>query len=94
MTDARRAVLDRFEGDRAVLLLEADGETVDELVVDEERLSADGRHEGAIFDVRIDDADVVDATYRPRATEERRTSLQERFDRLADSLGDGDEEDP
>lgn len=92
MTDTVRAVLDRIEGDRAVLLLEESGDIVDELVVAEARLPADGRHDGAVFDVRVEDGDLVEASYRPQATEERRRSVQERFDRLADSLGD--EEDP
>ncbi|MFB9807267.1 DUF3006 family protein, partial [Haladaptatus pallidirubidus] len=45
------AVLDRFEEEQAVLLLESNGETVDELVIHRDDLPESGRHQDAIFTV-------------------------------------------
>lgn len=90
-TGSFTAVLDRFEGDLAVLLLEDDGETVDELVVEERRLPDDGRHEGSVFDVEVEGGHLKRASYRPEETRRRRESVRERFDRLADRLPDEDD---
>jgi len=49
------AVLDRFEGDEAVLVLESSAETAEQLVVDSERLPADGRQQDALFTVVVRD---------------------------------------
>lgn len=92
------AVLDRFEAtadgeERAVLLLEADGEVVDDLVVAPEQLPAEGRHRDAVFELSVTD-DGVRAAYRPDETETRREAAQSRFDRLSRRPPErGDEED-
>lgn len=78
------AVVDRFEGDSAVLLLEADGETVAEHVLDVERLPEEGRHVDGILEVEIEDDAVVDVTYAPEETAERADRAQRRFDALSE----------
>lgn len=97
-TDTVTAVLDRIvDGEHAVLLVEGEDRdgVVDELTVDVERLPADGRHEGAVFDVALEDGEFSDAEYRPERTRRRRESAQDRFDRLSERLpdeGSADEE--
>lgn len=99
------AVLDRIvDGETAVLLLEDDGEVVDELAVPVDRLPADGAHEGAVFDVECEvrddaedeetDADetLLETNYRPKAERERRDRAQDRFDRLSERLSDEERE--
>lgn len=62
---------------------------VDELVVGVDALPAEGRHEGAVFAVRVDaDGALLEATYRADAERERRESARERFDRLSERLPD------
>lgn len=88
--DASRATLDRIVDDEhAVLLVEDDaGDVVDERVVDADDLPADGRHEGAVFDLTIVGGDLRAATYRPDETEARRAAAQDRLDRLSTPLGE------
>ncbi|WP_232702481.1 DUF3006 domain-containing protein [Halobacterium wangiae] len=88
MTDTYTAVLDRFEAtedgeELAVLLVEAEGDVVDEVVVDRERLPAEGRHENAVFAVTVDDDELAEIVYRPDETEARTEAAQSRFDRLS-----------
>ncbi|QCS42219.1 DUF3006 family protein [Natrinema versiforme] len=91
MSETYTAVLDRIvDGETAVLLLEDDGDAVDERTVDVERLPADGRHEGAVFEVTVDEETVLEASYREDAERERRESTRERFDRLSERLSDVD----
>ncbi|WP_227356128.1 DUF3006 domain-containing protein [Haladaptatus salinisoli] len=77
------AVLDRFEEEQAVLLLETDGETVDELVMHRDKLPESGRHQDAIFTVTVDEETVLEMEYMPTETEERAKAAQQQFDRLA-----------
>jgi hypothetical protein len=81
------AVLDRFEDDLAVLVVEANGD-VSELVVAVKRLPEEGRHQDAVFTVDLDDGTLQDAHYEPVTTEERTETAQERFDRLAERRSD------
>lgn len=85
------AVLDRFEEGLAVLLVERDGETVDQLVVDRDRVPDEGCHEDAVLVTSIQDGDVRGLRYRPEETERRTESAQDRFDRLAERPPSGDE---
>ena len=88
MTDTHVAVLDRIvDGEMAVFLLEDDGRVVDELVVDVERVPQDGRRGGAVFDLVVEDDELLEATYRPEETDARREAAQDRFDRLSERLG-------
>lgn len=92
------AVLDRFEDDEAVLLLEKDGETVDELLVDSSVLPDEGRQQDAVFEVTLaGEGELTNLDYDRRETEERSARSQDRFDRLArrppesDDQGNSDE---
>jgi hypothetical protein len=84
------AVLDRFEGDRAVLLLEADGTTTDELVVPTALLPPEGRHQDARFTVSVRGSDRTEIAYDPAETRRRRETAQRRFDRLSEPLSSDD----
>lgn len=77
------AVVDRFEDDLAVLLLEADGETVDELVVDRETLPEAGQSVDAVLEVTVDDGALVAVTYDDEKTDTRANEAQSRFDALS-----------
>ncbi|WP_227379672.1 DUF3006 domain-containing protein [Haladaptatus halobius] len=76
-------VLDRFEEEQVVLLLESGGETVDELVIRRDDLPESGRHQDAIFTVTVDGETVEEIEYEPTETEERAEAAQKRFDRMA-----------
>lgn len=91
MTETYTATLDRIvDGETGVLLLEADGETVDQRSIDVTHLPADGRHEGAVFAVTLEGDELESLEYRPEETESRRESLQERLGRLSSRLSDRD----
>jgi hypothetical protein len=85
MSETYTAVLDRFEEDQAILLLERDDELVDELVLPESVLPAAGRHQDAIFTL-IKNEERTELTYESEETDERKTRAQSRFDRLSQSL--------
>lgn len=83
----------------AVLLLEADGEVVDERTVPVDRLPSEGTHEGAVLEVEIaDDEDgaeddveagtLLEVTYDPEQERDRQDRAQDRFDRLSERLSD------
>ncbi|MFP8951880.1 DUF3006 domain-containing protein [Natrialbaceae archaeon A-arb3/5] len=82
------AVLDRLVDESAVLLLERDGEVVDEHVTAVSNLPDAGRHEGAVFEVELVDSSLDAVDYRPAAERERRDRAQERFDQLSERLSD------
>jgi len=77
------AVVDRFEDDLAVLLLEDDGETVGEVAVDAGRLPEVGRHADAVLVVELADGELVDAAYDAAETTDRAEAAQSRFDELS-----------
>lgn len=85
------AVLDRFEGEQAVLLVEDDDELVDELVVREGRLPADARRQDAVLRVTVRNGILVSVRHDPDETERRRSAAQDRFDRLARRLDEESE---
>ncbi|MFC6616273.1 DUF3006 domain-containing protein [Halopenitus salinus] len=78
------AVVDRFEDDTAVLLLEQDGDTVDELLLPKTQLPEGGTHVDAVVTVTIADGTVNDITYEPDETAARSTRAQRRFDDLSE----------
>lgn len=86
------AVLDRFEDEQAVLLLEADGEVVDELVVPTDVLPVEACHQDAVLTVSVEAGTLIDAEYEPAETESRKTSAQDRFDRLSRRPPSNDDE--
>lgn len=77
------AVVDRFEGDRAVLVLERNGETAGEFVTDAGTLPDDGRHVDAVLEVTLREGELVAVEDRPAETEARGERAQRRFDRLS-----------
>jgi len=76
-------VVDRFEADQAVVLLEADGETIDEIVLDIGRLPEDGRHVDAVLTIELEDGGVQDIAYEAGETESCSERPQRRFDALS-----------
>jgi hypothetical protein len=87
------AVVDRFEVDAddrrlAVLLLEADGGTVGDLVVPAGELPSDARAADAVLSVEVVDGDMAAVEYRPDETDRRAEDAQSRFDRLSRRPGD------
>lgn len=77
------AVVDRIEDGLAAVLPEADGEAVDELLVDPEALPESARHADAVLDIVIADGELREATYDAEETERRKETTQSRFDRLS-----------
>lgn len=77
------AVIDRFEGDLAVLLLERNSETVDDVAVPRAELPPDARHQDAVLRVTVEDGEVQQATYEAEETDKRKDRAQSRFDRLS-----------
>lgn len=89
MSETYTATLDRVEdGQIAVLLLEEDGETIEQLDVDIERLPEDGQREGAVLEVTVEEGAFQTAEYLPDVTQSRRESMQDRFDRLSSDFSD------
>lgn len=87
MNGTYTGVVDRIVDDTtAVVLLEDDGDTVEQLDLAVERLPADGRHEGALFEVTMDEGTPVDFAYQPNRESNRRERLQSKFDRLSRRL--------
>ena len=85
------AVLDRFEEDLAVLLLEQDGEQIDEFIVSKDDLPDPARRQDAILTVFIEDEQLIDANYDADETEARKETAQSRFDQLAERPPKDDE---
>ena len=75
-------VIDRFEEELAVILLEADGDVVDEIVLDRSELPAEAAHSDAILEVTLTDGEVTELSYNPDETTDRKERAQSRFDRL------------
>ena len=91
MDGSYTAVLDRVvDGQHAVLLLEEDGDTVDELVVPVETLPEEAQKEGTVLDIEVADGTLIDAEHLPETTVERRARTKERFDRLSTPLSERD----
>lgn len=86
MSDTYTAVVDRIVEGVAVLLLEADGETVDQHELPTDELPDEGGHEGAVFEATVEDGTIVDLEYRPGTEADRREAAQDRFDRLSKRL--------
>lgn len=92
VTEEYRGVLDRFEDDLAVVLLERDGETVGDIAVPREQLPEDGRHRDAIFTIKVEGETVQTISYRPEKTRKQAEQAQSRFDRLSQRPPRSDEE--
>lgn len=77
-----RAVLDRVEDGVGVLLVEDDGEVIEEVHVDPDELPADVG-DGAVLESRFEAGEVASLSRDRETTEQRRKDLQSRFDDLA-----------
>lgn len=77
-------VVDRIEGDLAVVLVERDGEVVDERNVPVDRLPADAREANSVLRLTVEDGDLRDVEYDEDETEKRLEEAQDRFDELAE----------
>ena len=89
MTERYTAVLDRIvDGETAVLLLEDEGDIVDQLDLAVEELPEEGAFEGAVFEVEIDEGAVVSIEFRMERTERRLERARERFERLSRRLSE------
>lgn len=86
------AVLDRFEEGVAVLLLETDGGTADELLVPSELLPPEGRHPDAVFAISVLDDERTEVRYDSTETARRTEDARSRFDRLSEPLSAKDDE--
>ncbi|SEP10425.1 Protein of unknown function [Halogranum amylolyticum] len=84
-------VIDRFEDDLAVILLEANGEVVDELVLEREAIPTEAAHPDAVLEVTLVDGEVTDLSYDATETTDRKNRAQSRFDRLAERPPSEDE---
>ncbi|MFD1648022.1 DUF3006 domain-containing protein [Haloarchaeobius litoreus] len=89
MSEEYTAVLDRFEDSTAVLLLEQDGEQVDELLLKRCLLPEQGRHQDAVFEVMVSDVE-VSIRNRAEKSEGRKERSQSRFDQLSKESPSGD----
>lgn len=77
-------VVDRIEGEMAVVLLERAEETVGQRLVPVGRLPADAREAGAVLSVTLADGEIERLRYDADATRRRRDAAQDRFDELAE----------
>jgi len=73
------------------VFFEQDGTDVGDSLLDPSQLPADGRHADAIFTIVVQDGALVDATVDAEATQQRRESAQDRFDRLSSRPPSDDE---
>jgi len=85
------AVLDRFEEEYAVLVVQEGDEDVGDYLVEAETIPEDERHEDAVFEVRLEDDEINELDYLAEETAERKEQAQERFDRLSRRLGEDSE---
>jgi len=89
MVETYTATVDRIvDNQTAVLLLEAGGETVDQLDVPVTQLLEECQHGGAVLEVSVDEEELCEVEYLPEVTKSRKESAQERLDRLSTKLSD------
>lgn len=82
-------VIDRVvDGETAVILIEENGDVVEQLDVPVDRLPEPGQEDGAVLSVTIEDGEFVTAEYRAGETSDRRESMRDRLDRLSERLAD------
>lgn len=87
MNGTYTAYLDRIvDGTEAVLLLEEDGTTVDELILDVGTLPAAGQHERALFEVDVGDGELTAVEYLPEEERKRRERIKRKSERLGEPL--------
>ncbi|MFA9418165.1 DUF3006 domain-containing protein [Natrinema sp. HArc-T2] len=85
-------VVDRIEdGEIAIILLEENGQVIEQVDVPVARLPEPAQTDGGVLSVTLEDGDIVSMEYRPDATRDRRESAQEKLDRLSEKLSDREE---
>ncbi|QSG02753.1 DUF3006 family protein [Natranaeroarchaeum sulfidigenes] len=77
-------VVDRIVDDLAVVLLEDDGELVDQTTLPVDELPGPAKEEGTVLELVMDGDDVDRVRYDKPETERRREEAEDRFDELAD----------
>lgn len=88
MSETRTGVIDRIvDGETAVILIEEDGETVDQFDIDAEGLP-EGAGEGAVLNVEIAGSEVRNLEYLREETNERKQAAQDRLDSLSKLLSE------
>ena len=78
------------DGETAVILLEEDGEVIEQVDVPVERLPDPAREDGGVLSVTMADGEFVEASYLEAETTERRESIREKLDRLSRPLSEDD----
>lgn len=90
MNGTYTGVVDRVvDGETVVILLEEDGEVVEELNVSVEQLPGEAK-ERAVLNVTVDNGQFVEAEFLHDETEERMQSARKRLDRLSTQLSEKD----
>jgi len=85
-------VVDRIEdGEIAVILLEENGQVIEQVDVPVGRLPEPAQTDGGVLSVMLEDGEITSMEYRPDATCDRRESAQEKLDRLSEKLSDREE---
>lgn len=77
-------VVDRFEEGQAVVLLETNGETIDEVVVPRTDLPDEGDMVDAVFRIRRQGDQFEDIEFDAEETKRRKESVKDQFDRLSE----------
>jgi len=78
-------IINRFESDLAVILLEVYGEVVDEIVLGRTELPADAVQPDAVLEVTLtSEGEVVVLEYEADETIDRKEQAQSRFDRFVE----------
>lgn len=94
MNGTYTAYLDQItDREDAVLLIEEDGETVDELRVDVQDLPTEGQHERAVFEVTLVDRKLEEVEHLPEVERQRRERVKEKMDQTAVSVDELDPDD-
>lgn len=78
------ATIDRIVSGIAVVLVEDDGETVDEVHIDPEDLPDGSDGEGAVLHLTFEDGELVEIEGAPDETEARLEKARDRFERLSE----------
>ena len=83
------ATIDRIVDDQtAVILLENDGEVIEQLDISVNQLPDATQEEGKVVTVGLAEGEIVSIEYEPEATQQRREAAQDRLDRLSGRLSD------
>lgn len=79
------------DGETAVILLEEDGDVVEEVTVPAAELPEQAQDDGGVLSVTIEDDEVVSIEYRAEETQKRRNRTADKLDRLSERLSERDD---